>query len=88
MSYLPEFDKVETFFGIFTAIALSAQMYKILTTRSAQDFSIIFIFGIIIKNIILFIVGFINNLKGIMLSTFLLTLYNLPIVYMYYYGKK
>ena len=83
-----EFKYFEIFFGLCTAGALIAQLHKTLKTKKTKDFSMVFIIGIIIKNMLSFTVGFINNLTGLMLGSFLLILYNIPIVITYYFGKQ
>ena len=52
----------------------------------AKDFSMIFIFGMIVINLLFFTVGFINDTKGLMLGSLFFIIYNLTVVYYYYFG--
>ena len=77
------FHYFEILFGIATFISLVPQIYKIINTKKVNDFSIFFISGMIIANIIFFIIGFINNLYGLQLGSLTFILYNCLIVYYY-----
>ena len=78
------FTYFEKLFGIATFISLVPQIYKLLITKDARDFSMIFIFGMILANIIFFIIGFIHTAYGLMLGSFVFIIYNCLIVYYYY----
>jgi len=82
-----QFTYIETLFGISTFISLLPQIYKILTTKSVKDFSPYFIIGLLLVNIIFFIIGFIENLPGLMIGSLTFVIYNGLIIYYYYSGK-
>tara|TARA_B100000902_G_C27317729_1_gene922404 strand:+ start:351 stop:632 length:282 start_codon:yes stop_codon:yes gene_type:complete len=76
-----DFINIETFFGVATFISLLPQIYKIIKTKSVKDFSIFFILGLLIVNLIFFIIGFIENLPGLMIGSITFVLYNALIIY-------
>tara|TARA_Y100000816_G_C26087146_1_gene573858 strand:+ start:871 stop:1149 length:279 start_codon:yes stop_codon:yes gene_type:complete len=82
------FIYLESLFGISTFLSLVPQIYTIITTEKVNDFSLIFIIGMLIVNILFFIVGFIDNLYGLMIGSFTFTLYNSLIVFYHYKNKK
>jgi uncharacterized protein with PQ loop repeat len=82
------FKYLEYMFGIFTMTAVLPQVWKIASTRKAKDFSMGFITGMIIINLLFFMVGFINNIKGLMLGSAFFTFYNLVVVYFYFFGVQ
>lgn len=81
------FTYIETLFGIATFVSLLPQIYKIITTKSVKDFSPFFIIGLLLVNLIFFIIGFIEYLPGLMIGSLTFVLYNALIIYYYYTGK-
>ena len=59
------FKYAEIFFGFCTMAAVFPQIYKLYQSKRAKDFSMYFIFGMIIVNLLFFIVGFINKINGL-----------------------
>ena len=80
------FNYLEFFFGLCTTLAVIPQIWKIHKSKMAKDFNMIFIWGMVFVNILFFIVGFINNIVGLMLGSVFFTLKNLAVVYYYHYG--
>lgn len=80
------FKYAEIIFGTATMLAVFPQIYKIHKTKMAKDFSMIFIGGMIIVNILFFLVGFINNIYGLMLGSIFFIVYNLTVIYYYNFG--
>ena len=76
-----DFISIESMFGVATFLSLIPQTYKIIKTKSVKDFSIFFILGLLIVNLIFFIIGFIENLPGLMIGSMTFVLYNALIVY-------
>lgn len=64
------------------------QMNNLIRTRSAQHFSMYFILLMTILNAIYCIVGLLTLNWGLAIATFLFVLYNLTVVYFYYFGKQ
>jgi uncharacterized protein with PQ loop repeat len=64
------------------------QMNNLIRTRSAQNFSMYFIFLMTILNAIYCIVGLLTMNWGLAIATFLFVIYNLSVVYFYYFGKQ
>lgn len=82
------FKYLEIFFGMCTMVAVIPQIYKIASSGMAKDFSMIFIFGMIVINLLFFTVGFINDTKGLMLGSTFFIIYNLTVVYYYFFGVQ
>ena len=64
------------------------QMNNLIRTRSAKHFSMYFILLMTILNAIHCIVGLLTLNWGLAIATFLFVLYNLTVVYFYYFGKQ
>lgn len=75
------FYYIELVFGIATFLSLLPQMYKIISTKNVDDYSPLFVIGLLIVNIIFFLVGFIENLPGLMLGSFSFIVYNSILIY-------
>ena len=82
------FHILEKIFGIATFLSLAPQIYKLIIDQRAQDFSMFFITGMLLVNLIFFLVGFIHQAIGLMIGTIIFVIYNLLIIYFYYFGKK
>jgi hypothetical protein len=80
------FKYLEKIFGVATMLATIPQIYKIAKSRMAKDFSMWFIGGMIIINLLFFIVGFINSHSGLMLGSVFFILYNITVIYYYFFG--
>ena len=80
------FKYLENTFGVATMLATIPQIYKIKKSRKAKDFSIWFMGGMIIINLLFLIVGFINSHNGLMLGSVFFILYNITVVYYYLFG--
>ena len=78
----------EYIFSGATMFSVLPQIYKLIKTRMAKDFSIYFIIGMIIVNVLFFGQGFIDENTGLMFGTFWFILYNLVILYFYLFGKQ
>ena len=83
-----DFIYIETIFGIATFVSLLPQIYKIIKTKSVKDFSPFFILGLLTVNFIFFIIGFIENLPGLMIGSLTFVLYNSLILYYHLTGSK
>ena len=64
------------------------QMNHLIRTRSAQHFSMYFIFLMTLLNAIYCIVGLLTFNWGLAIATFFFVVYNLTVMYYYYYGKQ
>jgi hypothetical protein len=82
------FKYIEFLFGLATTIAVVPQIYKIHTSKMAKDFNMIFIWGMVFVNTLFFMVGFINNIAGLMLGSVFFIFKNLAVVYYYHYGLQ
>jgi uncharacterized protein with PQ loop repeat len=80
------FKYAEMFFGFCTMAAVFPQIYKLYQRKKAKDFSMYFIFGMIIVNLLFLIVGFINKINGLMIGSSFFIIYNLTVVYYYFFG--
>ena len=80
------------YIGIIFALAsmgsVLPQLYKVVSTRRAQDFSMLFAFGMLTVNILFFISSFIRELDGMMIGTGLFIIYNASLIYYYYFGVQ
>lgn len=75
--------------SVFTnGLSVFVQMSNLIATRSAQSFSMYFIFLMTLLNAIYCIVGILTYNWGLAIATFLFVIYNLSVVYFYYYGKQ
>ena len=81
------FHILERIFGIATFLSLVPQIYKLFIDQRAQDFSMFFIIGMLIVNLIFFLVGFIHHAIGLMIGTIIFILYNSLIIFFYLFGK-
>lgn len=64
------------------------QLNNLIKTKSAQSFSMKFIFLMIILNFWYFIVAILQQNIGFAIATFSFVIYNLVVVYYYYNGKQ
>ena len=81
-----DFKYFSILFAMSSMISILPQMYKIISTKRAQDFSMLFAFGMLTVNILFFIASFIQELNGMMLGTSLFIAYNSMLIYYYYFG--
>jgi|TARA_B100001059_G_C17828279_1_gene582906 uncharacterized protein with PQ loop repeat len=78
---------IEKLTGVATFLSLVPQIYKIIKTETVGSFSIFFITGMILANIIFFIIGFIYEAEGLMLGSLTFVVYNFIVVFYYYKNK-
>lgn len=64
------------------------QMMNLFQTQSAQSFSMPFIFLMTLLNAVYCFVGLLTLNWGLALATWLFVIYNLTVVYFFYFGKK
>jgi len=64
------------------------QMMNLIQTQSAQSFSMPFIFLMTILNAVYCLVGLLTLNWGLALATLLFVIYNLTVVYFFYFGKQ
>jgi glutaredoxin 2 len=69
-------------------ISVIVQMNNLIRTQSAQHFSMYFIFLMTLLNTIYCVVGLLTLNWGLAIATFLFVIYNLTVVYFYYFGKQ
>jgi hypothetical protein len=69
-------------------ISVIVQMNNLIQTQSAQNFSMYFIFLMTILNAIYCAIGILTANWGLAIATFLFVIYNLSVVYFYYFGKQ
>jgi hypothetical protein len=69
-------------------ISVIVQMNNLIQTQSAQNFSMYFIFLMTILNAIYCIIGILTANWGLAIATLLFVIYNLSVVYFYYFGKQ
>lgn len=75
--------------SVFTnGFSVIFQMNQLLRTQKAQSFDMKFIGLMTILNFVYFIMGILTLNKGLAIATFSFVVYNLSVVYFYYYGKK
>ena len=88
-----------TFFGIdiqqwgwisviTNGLSVAFQMFNLFKTRSAQSFSMYFIFLMTILNAVYCLIGLFTLNWGLAIATFMFVVYNLTVVYFYYFGKQ
>lgn len=73
---------------VTNGLSVIIQMVNLYATKSAQSFSMKFIFLMALLNFTYFIIGIINNNVGLAIATFMFVIYNLTVVYYFYFGKK
>jgi len=73
---------------VTNGLSVIIQMINLYTTKSAQSFSMPFIVLMTILNFTYFIVGLLTNNMGLAIATFSFVIYNLTVVYYYYFGKQ
>ena len=73
---------------ITNGVSVFVQMSNLIATQCAQSFSMYFIFLMTLLNAIYCLVGILTYNWGLAIATFLFVIYNLSVVYFYYYGKK
>ena len=75
--------------SVFTnGISVLIQLINLYKTKSAQSFSMPFIALMTLLNFTYFVLGILTANKGLALATFSFVVYNLIVVYYYYFGKK
>lgn len=75
--------------SVFTnGFSVVFQMNQLLRTQKAQSFDMKFIGLMTILNFVYFIMGVLTLNKGLAIATFSFVIYNLSVMYFYYYGKK
>ena len=73
---------------ITNGLSVAFQMNQLLRTQKAQSFDMRFIFIMTLLNFIYFCMGILTQNRGLTLATLLFVLYNLTVVYFYYFGNK
>jgi uncharacterized protein with PQ loop repeat len=73
---------------VTNGLSVVVQLYNLITTKSAQSFSMKFIFLMILLNFWYFIVAMLQDNYGFAIATMTFVLYNLTVVYYYYWGLK
>ena len=73
---------------VTNGISVVVQMNNLIQTQSAQNFSMYFIFLMTILNAIYCIIGILTANWGLAIATLLFVIYNLSVVYFYYFGKQ
>lgn len=75
--------------SVFTnGFSVVFQMNQLLRTQKAQSFDMKFIGLMTLLNFVYFIMGILTLNKGLAIATFSFVVYNLSVMYFYYYGKK
>lgn len=75
--------------SVFTnGISVLVQLVSLYKSKSAQSFSMPFIGLMTLLNFTYFILGILTANRGLALATFSFVVYNLIVVYYYYFGKK
>lgn len=69
-------------------LSVAFQMYNLFKTNSAQSFSMRFIFLMTLLNAIYCLIGLFTLNWGLAIATFMFVIYNLTVVYFYYFGKQ
>jgi hypothetical protein len=69
-------------------LAISFQLRTLLKTQRAQSFSMPFVFTMTFLNLVYCLVGIIEKNVGLSLATFAISIYNMIVIYFYYYGRK
>lgn len=73
---------------VTNGLSVAFQMYNLIRTQSAQSFSMYFIFLMTILNAIYCLIGIFTLNWGLAIATFLFVVYNLSVVFFYYFGKQ
>lgn len=73
---------------VTNGLSVAFQMYNLFKTNSAQSFSMRFIFLMTLLNAIYCLIGLFTLNWGLAIATFLFVIYNLTVVYFYYFGKQ
>ena len=73
---------------VTNGISVIVQMNNLIQTQSAQNFSMYFIFLMTILNAIYCVIGILTANWGLAIATLLFVIYNLSVVYFYYFGKQ
>jgi hypothetical protein len=73
---------------VTNGISVLVQMNNLIQTQSAQNFSMYCIFLMTILNAIYCIIGILTANWGLAIATLLFVIYNLSVVYFYYFGKQ
>ena len=73
---------------VTNGLSVIIQMINLYKTKSAQSFSMKFIFLMTLLNFTYFILGVLTNNMGLAIATFAFVIYNLTVVYYFYFGKK
>lgn len=73
---------------VTNGISVVVQMNNLIQTQSAQNFSMYFIFLMTILNAIYCVIGILTANWGLAIATLLFVIYNLSVVYFYYFGKQ
>jgi hypothetical protein len=73
---------------VTNGISVIIQMLNLYTTKSAQSFSMKFIILMTVLNFTYFVLGILTENIGLAIATFMFVIYNLCVIYYFYYGKK
>lgn len=73
---------------VTNGISVIIQMLNLYTTKSAQSFSMKFIVLMTVLNFTYFVLGILTENIGLAIATFMFVIYNITVVYYFYYGKK
>jgi hypothetical protein len=73
---------------ITNGLSVAFQMFNLFKTRSAQSFSMYFIFLMTLLNAVYCLIGLFTLNWGLAIATFMFVVYNLTVVYFYYFGKQ
>ena len=75
--------------SVFTnGFSVVLQMANLIRTRTAQSFSMPFIYLMTVLNAVYCLVGLLILNWGLAIATFFFVVYNLTVVYYYYYGVQ
>ena len=74
--------------GFFNFFSVVVQMYKTLQTKKTKAFSMGFISLMTFLNFIYFIIGLLTENHGMTFACLIFVIYNMTIVYFYYFGNK
>tara|TARA_B100001057_G_C22672513_1_gene880467 strand:- start:153 stop:566 length:414 start_codon:yes stop_codon:yes gene_type:complete len=74
--------------GFFNFFSVIVQMYKTLQTKKTKAFSMGFISLMTFLNFIYFIIGLLTENHGMTFACLIFVIYNMTIVYFYYFGNK
>ena len=73
---------------VTNGFSVVVQMMSLFQTQSAQSFSMPFIFLMTLLNAVYCFVGLLTLNWGLALATLLFVIYNLTVVYFFYFGKQ